>query len=100
MARDASALYPPPVIAELRELNNILIEQTIYAVSQSLDELEVWPVDYGEPSEALHAAGEEERVAAVGLRIADRFVWLGTSEVEALIKVLQLSYKAANDRYR
>lgn len=99
MAGDATSSYPPSVIAELRELNNILVEQTIYAVSRPLDELAAWPVDYSEPPEALDVAGEEKQVAAVGLRVADRFVWLGTPEVEALIRALQLSHEAMRARY-
>lgn len=90
--------YPKALITELTKLNRVLSEQTVYAISGPLDVLAVWPVDQAEPTEAVRSSSTDRDVGLVGLRLADRFVWLSTSELDALINGLRVSRRCVRSQ--
>lgn len=87
------ARYPFAVISQLEKENEVLLGQSIYAVTGALDYIEVFPNGYAEPAEAVAAAGGEQHDAVAHMRVADRFVWLGETEIKALIRALDLTLR-------
>lgn len=88
--------YPPAVILQLEALNRRLTRLRIYAVSHGLDDISVWPADYQPLGDAKAVSRGEDVKAMIGLRVADRFVWLDDDMATVLIQALEVSGAAAH----
>lgn len=98
--RDEPEAYPATTLFPIERANASLHRQAIYAVTSDLVDINVFPVGYHEPAQAVEASADEQDWAVAHLSLADRFVWLGDEQVDALISALELSRAATLARRR